>query len=83
MLKIGFYQLPPIRSSLKANYNLHIEKINCIIFCFRKDYKQLLKPTFWTKKTSEGLREAFKDTDQYYARCLSRADTALPVSLLY
>ncbi|XP_015758358.1 PREDICTED: uncharacterized protein LOC107337662 isoform X1 [Acropora digitifera] len=44
----------------------------------KKDYEQLRKPTFWTKNNSQGLGEAFKDTDQYYARCLSRADTALP-----
>ncbi|KAK2561148.1 DBH-like monooxygenase protein 1, partial [Acropora cervicornis] len=44
----------------------------------KKDYEQLRKPTFWTKNNSQRLREAFKDTDQYYARCLSRADTALP-----
>ncbi|XP_015758353.1 PREDICTED: DBH-like monooxygenase protein 1 isoform X1 [Acropora digitifera] len=44
----------------------------------REDYEQLRKPTFWTESNSEGLREAFKDTDQYFAKCLSRADTALP-----
>ena len=66
---------------MKAN-NSHIEKISLYYFCFRKDYEQLRKPTFWTKSNSEGLREAFKDTDQYFARCLSRANTALPVSLL-
>ena len=81
MMKIGFYQLAPVRWYLKAN-SLHIEKMSLYYFCFRKDYEQLRKPTFWTESNSEGLREAFKDTDQYYARCLSRADTALPVSLL-
>ena len=79
MIKIGFYQLAPVSWSLKANYS-HIEKISLYYFCLRND--SMHKPTFWTKSNSEGLREAFKDTDQYYARCLSRADTALPVCLL-
>ena len=83
MIKIGFYQLAPVCRSLKTNYS-HVEKISLHYFCFRNnDYKQLLEPTFWTKNNSEGLREAFKDTDQYYARCLSRADAALPVCLLF
>ncbi|XP_044179878.1 DBH-like monooxygenase protein 1 isoform X2 [Acropora millepora] len=42
------------------------------------DYLQLSEPSFWTKNRSEALREIFKDTDQYYARCLSRGQTTLP-----
>ncbi|XP_068702591.1 DBH-like monooxygenase protein 1 [Montipora foliosa] len=44
----------------------------------KQNYSLLRKPSFWTKEVNQGLREAYRDTNEIYARCLARADIALP-----
>ncbi|XP_068720678.1 DBH-like monooxygenase protein 1, partial [Montipora capricornis] len=44
----------------------------------KQNYSLLLKPSFWNKEVNQGLREAYRDTNEIYARCLARAHIALP-----